>query len=163
MVSWSSPNCSEIHQWALLLHWLKQAGIPSKYKVLPDIRIPSTKIRSSYCLSFEMEIPKLEIFLISKLPWLEGQTSPYHIMTCLKISSTTWVSRSSPTWQINSLWPSDTIWRHKSGSTLAQVMACCLMAPSHYLNLCWLITSRVQWYSSECNFTRNTSAISHWN
>ena len=36
----------------------------------------------------------------------------------------------------NSLWPSDTIWRHKSGSTLAQVMACCLMAPSHYLNQC---------------------------
>ena len=40
---------------------------------------------------------------------------------------------------INSLWPSDTIWRHRSGSTLAQVMACCLMAPSHYLTQCWLI------------------------
>ena len=24
------------------------------------------------------------------------------------------------------------------GSTLAQVMACCLTAPSHYLNQCWL-------------------------
>ena len=35
---------------------------------------------------------------------------------------------------INSLWPSDAIWRHGSGSTLAQVMACCLTAPSHYLN-----------------------------
>ena len=34
----------------------------------------------------------------------------------------------------NSLWPSDTIWRHRSWSTLAQVMACCLAAPSHYLN-----------------------------
>ena len=32
---------------------------------------------------------------------------------------------------------SDDIWRHRSGSTLAQVMACCLMAPSHYLNQCW--------------------------
>ena len=38
--------------------------------------------------------------------------------------------------QFNSLWPSDTIWRHKSGSTLDQVMACCLTAPSHYLNQC---------------------------
>ena len=28
----------------------------------------------------------------------------------------------------------DTIWRQRSGSTLVQVMACCLMAPSHYLN-----------------------------
>ena len=26
-----------------------------------------------------------------------------------------------------------------SGSTLAQVVACCLTAPSHYLNQCWLI------------------------
>ena len=41
----------------------------------------------------------------------------------------------------NSLWPSDTIWRQRSGSTLAQVMACCLTAPSHYLNQCWLIIS----------------------
>ena len=42
---------------------------------------------------------------------------------------------------INSLCPSDTIWRQRSGSTLAQVMACCLAAPSHYLNKCWLIIS----------------------
>ena len=44
----------------------------------------------------------------------------------------------------NSLWPSDAIWRQGSGSTLAQVMACCLMAPSHYLNQCWLIICEVQ-------------------
>ena len=42
--------------------------------------------------------------------------------------------------KINSLRPSDAIWWHRSGSTLAQVMACCLTAPSHYLNQCWLIT-----------------------
>ena len=41
--------------------------------------------------------------------------------------------------QLNSLWSSDTIWRHKYGSTLAQEMACCQMAPSHYLNQCWLV------------------------
>ena len=64
---------------------------------------------------------------------------------------------------LNSLWPSDTIWPHKSGSTLAQVMACCLMAPSHYRIQCWLTISKVQWHSSECNFTRDTSATSHWN
>ena len=39
----------------------------------------------------------------------------------------------------NSLWPSDAIWWHRSGSSLAQVMAWCLTAPSHYLNHCWLI------------------------
>ena len=31
------------------------------------------------------------------------------------------------------LWPCDTVWWHRSGSVLAQVMACHLMAPSHYL------------------------------
>ena len=48
---------------------------------------------------------------------------------------------------INSFWPSGAIWRQRSGSTLAQVMACCLTAPSHYLNQCWLIISEVQWHS----------------
>ena len=64
---------------------------------------------------------------------------------------------------INSLGPSDAIWRQRSGSTLAQVMACCLMAPSHYLNQCWLIINNVEWHSSKGKFTRDTSAINHWN
>ena len=67
-----------------------------------------------------------------------------------------------PQW-VNSLWLSDTIWWHKSGSTLAQVIACCLTASSHYLYQCWLIISKVRWHPSESNFTRDTSAISHWN
>ena len=35
------------------------------------------------------------------------------------------------------LWPSDGLCYH--WSTLVEVMACCLMAPSHYLNSYWLI------------------------
>ena len=35
---------------------------------------------------------------------------------------------------VNSLWPSDAIRRQGTESTLAQVMACCLTAPSLYLN-----------------------------
>ena len=61
----------------------------------------------------------------------------------------------------NSLWPSDAIWRSRSVSTLAQVMACCLTAPSHYLNQCWLIISEVQWHSYQGNFTRDASTVSH--
>ena len=38
----------------------------------------------------------------------------------------------------NSLWRGDAIWRHRSGWTLVQLMACCFMAPSHCLNQCWL-------------------------
>ena len=35
--------------------------------------------------------------------------------------------------KLNSLWPSDAIWQQETGSTLAQVMACCLTALNHYL------------------------------
>ena len=49
----------------------------------------------------------------------------------------------------NSLGPSDAIWRWRSWSTLVQVMTCCLTAPSHYLNQCWLIISKFLWHSSE--------------
>ena len=52
---------------------------------------------------------------------------------------------TEPMLHINSLWPGDTIWRHGTRSTLDQVMACCLTAPSHYLNQCWLI-SKVEWH-----------------
>ena len=51
------------------------------------------------------------------------------------------------TFGLNSLWPSDVIWRQRSGSILTRLMACCLAAPSHYLNQCWLIISEVQWHS----------------
>ena len=45
---------------------------------------------------------------------------------------------SSAKWLIfcacfNSFWPSDATWRPGSGSTLGQVMACCLTALIHYL------------------------------
>ena len=61
--------------------------------------------------------------------------------------------------QVNSLWPSDVVWRQGSRSTLAQVMACCLTAPSHYLNQCWLMISEVLWYSPDSNFAENTKQI----
>ena len=35
---------------------------------------------------------------------------------------------------VNTLWPSDSAWRHKTRSTVVQVMACYLMAPSHNLS-----------------------------
>ena len=44
---------------------------------------------------------------------------------------------------IYSLRPSDVIWRHRTWSILAQVMTCCLTAPSHYLNQCWRTISGV--------------------
>ena len=52
-------------------------------------------------------------------------------------------------YHLNSLGPSDSMWRWRSWSTLVQLMSCCLTAPSHYLNQCWLIISQVMWHSSE--------------
>ena len=62
---------------------------------------------------------------------------------------------------INSLWPGDTILRHGTGLTLAQMgnSRLFLTAPSHYLNHCWFIISEVLWYSPESNSTVNVKAI----
>ena len=62
---------------------------------------------------------------------------------------------------INSLWPSDAVWRKDLGQHLVQVMACCLTAPSYYLNQCWLIISEVRWHSYQGDFTRDASTINH--
>ena len=64
---------------------------------------------------------------------------------------------------VKSLWPSDAVWRrHWTGSLLSQVMACCLVAPSHYLNQCWLIISGDQRHQFEGNFTRDRSVVNHY-
>ena len=55
------------------------------------------------------------------------------------------------------------IWWHKSGSTIAQVMACCLMAANHYLNQCWLIIKCVLCHSLESNSTESAKAIILYN
>ena len=41
----------------------------------------------------------------------------------------------------------------RSRSTLAQVMACCLTAPCHYLNQCWLMINEVLWHSPDSNLS----------
>ena len=54
---------------------------------------------------------------------------------------------------VNLLWLNDAIWWHRSGSPLAQVMACCLTAPIHNLKQCGLIINRVLWHSPKTNFS----------
>ena len=52
------------------------------------------------------------------------------------------LTRKAGMWQVisayNPLWPSDAIWHHKAWSILVRLMACCLTAPSHYINQCSL-------------------------
>ena len=53
----------------------------------------------------------------------------------------------------NPLCPGNTIWRHKSGSALASVMACCLTTPNRSVNQGWLFTYKVLWLSRKTNYT----------
>ena len=63
---------------------------------------------------------------------------------------------------IYSLWPSDAMWRYRSGSTLAQVMARCLAAPIHYLHHYWLLSGEIL-CSPESNFTVSGQANIRYN
>ena len=55
----------------------------------------------------------------------------------------------------------------KTGQTLAQVLACCLTAPSHYLNQCWLLLTYRQWrpvaFIRGQFHNRYLQVINHWN
>ena len=54
------------------------------------------------------------------------------------------------------LWP-------RSGSKLTHLMACCLTAPSHYLNQCWLIINCIMWHWHETQFTGSAQDINKHN
>ena len=120
--------------------------------------------------------------LLSPIFWLQGhipnQKSLWELFTQDGTDQPHWLMDYSSDWfpgigyarfryvgksdiYINSLWPSDTICRHRSGSTLAQVMACCLTAPSHWLTQYWLLISKALWLSPECNFTKDIPATNH--
>ena len=53
-------------------------------------------------------------------------------------------------WIFSVLFTSDVIMNQWPWSTFVQVMAWCLMAPSHYLNKCWRLTSHILWSTSQC-------------
>ena len=90
--------------------------------------------------------------VLTQIIWLSDTSLFQHKMPSLfACFNPLWLSDTIQPLRINSLGPSDTIWRWGSWSTLVQLMACCLTvtAPSHYLNQCWLIISKVPWHSYE--------------
>ena len=75
----------------------------------------------------------LNVLKLYALPIKTSKTQPsFHFSRnkTMKIS----YSKSDCSILFNSLWPSDNIWQHRSGSTLADVKACCLSTQNHYLN-----------------------------
>ena len=86
-------------------------------------------------------------FTLKKYCWPNGpymhqryRSSFVYIVACHLCGSWTSCSRVRG---VNSLWPSYTIELHRIESPFVPVMACCLMAPNHYLNQCWFIISNV--------------------
>ena len=113
-----------------LAHWFDK-----KYRNL----ISRSKERTfvfDICVPFSAALPKIDSLQKKSEPWIES--------IVMFITTSVWLQRLTDKW-VHSLWPSDAIWQLRSGSTLIQVMACCLTAPSHYLNQCWLIISKAQW------------------
>ena len=93
-------------------------------------------------------------FIVSYSQLISGQ----HLV-CWCLGAAMWQGIHRPF--LNSLWLSDATERHRSISTFAQVMACCLTTPSQHPNRCWPIISEAYWHSSLINLTRHTSAINY--
>ena len=64
---------------------------------------------------------------------------------------------------INILWPSYAILCQRSWSILAPVMPCYVIAPSHYLNQCWLIIKYVFWHTPQTSCIGSAQDIDLWN
>ena len=97
--------------------------------------------------------------LVQVMAWCR-QAASYYLSQCWPWSLLPYgVAR--PLW-VNSYWPGNDTWHQRSWLTLIQVMACCLMAPSHYLNHCWLLVRGVQWHSPEDSFIRSTDELNPW-
>ena len=146
-----------------------QRPVTRSFDVYFDLRLNKRLSKQSWGWWFETLSRSLWRHRNAPVHWQWG----YYMQSYTKPSK--WLFELKKTWRrtwchesvhivlLNSLWPSDVIWRQRSRSTLTRVMACCLTAPSHYLNQCWLIISGVVRHSPDSNFTENTQDIYHWN
>ena len=84
---------------------------------------------------------------------------------CFHFMTSSWdVFRDTETniHRFNSRCFSGSIWWPRPVSTMIQVMACCLTAPSLHLKQCWPMIKQVLWHSLEGNCTGNAQNIYPW-
>ena len=138
---------------------LRQDGRP-----FPDDIFKCSSLNENVLISIKISlkfVPKGQINNITALvqimawcwPGNKPLSEPMLLCVQMHVTQALWVY---------SLRPSDAIWRQWSWTTLAQVMACCLMAPSHYLNQYWLIISKVLWQAPVGYFKKDTPSINCW-
>ena len=141
------PKCQRIHQ-TIVVKIKGFDSIPASYQGHETQMIAWNQLRCMRYYDFE------NWHLMFQLALLCRMLVVYFWCVCLQYQRVR---------MINSLRPSDTICGHRAGSTLAQVMACCLTAPSHYLNQYWLIViPKIFWHSCDGNFTVNVPDIYAW-
>ena len=103
-------------------------------------------------------VPKVRInnipALVQIMAWRRPGDKP--LSEPMMVSLLMHICVTRPQW-VNALWPRATICLHRTGSTLAHVMACRLAAPSLYLNQCCQFIDGVQWQSAGGNFIRYPS------
>ena len=93
--------------------------------------------------------------------WVRSKTGSWNLMPYLLSGyGLLWlIQRDVVKGNLNSLWPSEAVWNHRSWSTLFQAMACCLTAPSHHLHKWGPTISQVIWHSPDDNFTKKMLKI----
>ena len=135
------PVCPAPKATMTWLHWLsKFLATPTKLghsdlRQLSDLSIKPAP--EGYHDLVTLTQTSMNCYLIQCLWYWNGW------MLYVNLIYTHWI-KYGETWikqPLNSLWPSNTIRWHRYWPTLAQVMACCLTAPSHHLNQWWLIFS----------------------
>ena len=68
--------------------------------------------------------------------WCQASEATSHYLNQCLVNSRMPYGMTRGQWVISS-WASDATWRHRTGSTLAQVMDCRLSTPSHHLRQGW--------------------------
>ena len=157
-LSWTSVSISVnfcLSQWAsgLVLgpvrkHFFTVSSVPGKQTALPGSLCHKSKVARMLTV-WNMD---LLVFPVSKFQHFSAEE-------LCKLKHTYVLSEKISMTSVNSMWSSDAIWWHRSGSTLAQVMALCCQAQSHYLKQCWLCISDILWHSPKNNFTVIAQAI----
>ena len=120
-----TPSCTDGgHRWT-------SAFLSHPHRKVANINYPNQNLFFMACLSAYIHIV-YGVFIHIVLKFICSPCSS-HYLSFLKHICVTRQGESNR--------GTHATWRHRSGSTLAQVMACCLTAPSQYLNQCWLIIS----------------------
>ena len=136
---------------------MKKSPIPWKFCTYRLITYPSTrcdKVRIDPLMA-TIRNPYFFFFPVANAAWFVV-VRPCQLNTdLLSGPKGNWQDRSQAQFLRN--------WPVRARSLLAQVMACDLTAPSHYLNQCWLIVNCTLMNKRQWNSNQNTKLFIHKN